>query len=285
MGFRSIIVLAVLMGVRGSPTPEAASADVASHTKMTPKTAEETGQNLVLGVEENVMATGELNPNHYPAQRAAKVVQHYLNTRHGSPYRLFGLKRVYSGNAEDVADSGRKYQLEISVHEIISNTTQKCSAEVFFPQREKPLLAQVKASPCEELLNNDTQAQEEALYQQYKNNQSLLSAQHLPDSYGHIEPDMKPFWHLAIVASSSIMLKESTQDTLYNMAQVANITQLATENEQLKFQCHVLLHEMVSQEILHWKLLFTWSSAGGVNVLEMEQLPHCHDCEKPSTTN
>ncbi|KAM4565860.1 latexin isoform 2-T2 [Odontesthes bonariensis] len=231
------------------------------------------------------MATGELNPNHYPAQRAAKVVQHYLNTRHGSPYRLFGLKRVYSGNAEDVADSGRKYQLEISVHEIISNTTQKCSAEVFFPQREKPLLAQVKASPCEELLNNDTQAQEEALYQQYKNNQSLLSAQHLPDSYGHIEPDMKPFWHLAIVASSSIMLKESTQDTLYNMAQVANITQLATENEQLKFQCHVLLHEMVSQEILHWKLLFTWSSAGGVNVLEMEQLPHCHDCEKPSTTN
>uniref|UniRef100_A0A3P9MX54 Uncharacterized protein n=1 Tax=Poecilia reticulata TaxID=8081 RepID=A0A3P9MX54_POERE len=67
------------------------------------------------------MATGELNPNHYPAQRAAKVVQHYLNTRHGSPYKLFGLKEVHSGNAEEVADSGRKYQLEISVHEIISN--------------------------------------------------------------------------------------------------------------------------------------------------------------------
>lgn len=50
--------------------------------------------------EEDVMATGELNPNHYPAQRAAKVVQHYLNTRYGSPYRLFGLERVYSGNAE-----------------------------------------------------------------------------------------------------------------------------------------------------------------------------------------
>jgi len=44
MGFRSIIVLAVLMGVRGSPTPEAASADVAAHSKMTPETAEETGQ-------------------------------------------------------------------------------------------------------------------------------------------------------------------------------------------------------------------------------------------------
>lgn len=46
------------------------------------------------------MATGELNPNHYPAQRAAKVVQHYLNTHYGSPYRLFGLRRVHSANAQ-----------------------------------------------------------------------------------------------------------------------------------------------------------------------------------------
>uniref|UniRef100_A0A3Q3G534 Cystatin LXN-type domain-containing protein n=1 Tax=Labrus bergylta TaxID=56723 RepID=A0A3Q3G534_9LABR len=62
------------------------------------------------------MATGELNTDHYPAQRAAKVVQHYLNTRHGSPFRLFGLHRF-----TDVADSGRKYLLEISAQEIISN--------------------------------------------------------------------------------------------------------------------------------------------------------------------
>uniref|UniRef100_A0A3Q3WGM5 Cystatin LXN-type domain-containing protein n=1 Tax=Mola mola TaxID=94237 RepID=A0A3Q3WGM5_MOLML len=68
------------------------------------------------------MATGELNPNYYPAQRAAKVVQHYLNTRCGSPYRLFGLQKVYSANAQDV-DSGRTYQLELSVQEIISNVS------------------------------------------------------------------------------------------------------------------------------------------------------------------
>lgn len=46
------------------------------------------------------MASGELNPNHYPAQRAAKVVQHHLNARYGSPYRLFGLQQVHSGNAQ-----------------------------------------------------------------------------------------------------------------------------------------------------------------------------------------
>lgn len=50
--------------------------------------------------EEDVMATGKLNPKHYPAQRAAKVVQHYLNTRHGSPFKVFMLDKVNSGNAE-----------------------------------------------------------------------------------------------------------------------------------------------------------------------------------------
>uniref|UniRef100_A0A3Q2NZQ6 Latexin n=1 Tax=Fundulus heteroclitus TaxID=8078 RepID=A0A3Q2NZQ6_FUNHE len=234
---------------------------------------------------EDVMATGELNPSHYPAQRAAKVVQHYLNTRYGSPYKLFGLKQVQSGNAEDVADSGRKYQLDISVHEIISDTKENCSAEVFFPRGVKQLSPQVQVSSCEELLKIDANSEEEALYQQYKTNKTLRTEKRLPDSYGHIDPEMTPFWHLGIVASSFIMLNESTENTLYNVAQVANITQLTTENDQLKFDCHVLLHDMVSQEIPQWKMLFTWSPAGGVKVLHTEQLPHVHDCEKHPKTN
>ncbi|XP_067362395.1 latexin isoform X2 [Channa argus] len=227
------------------------------------------------------MATGKLNPSHYPAQRAAKVVQHYLNTRYGSPYRLFGLHQVHSGHAEDVADSGRKYQLEISVQEFIRNITEKCSAEVLFQRGEKLNSPEVQVS-CEELLKINTKAQEDTLYQQYKMSQSL-SAQHLPDSHGNIEPDMEPFWHLGIVAASFVMLNESTENTLYNVAQVANVTQLETENEQLKFDYTILLHDIVSQEILHWKLLFTWSPSEGVKVLQMEQLPRCH-CEKPPGT-
>ncbi|XP_070826487.1 latexin [Chaetodon trifascialis] len=294
MCVRIIVVLAVLTGITGSPNvtirPEADSVDMWAHPNSVPETVEDAeifGQHEVLEeeeAEEDVMATGELNPNHYPAQRAAKVVQHYLNTLYGSPYRLFGLQRVHSGNAEDVADPGRKYQLEISVQEMIGNMTAKCSAEVFFAMGDQQRSAQVQAS-CEELLKIDTKAQEEAFYQQCKTNQSLLRAQNLPDSYGHIEPDMKPLWHLGTVASSFVMLNESNENTLYNMAQVANITQLPTENDQLKFDYHVLLHEMVSQEIIHWKLLFTWSPAEGVKVLHMEQLPHCHDCEKPINTN
>lgn len=48
------------------------------------------------------------------------------------------------------------------------------------------------------------------------------------DSYGHIAPEMKPLWHLGAAAASFIMLKESNESTLYNMAQVANVTQLVS---------------------------------------------------------
>lgn len=48
------------------------------------------------------------------------------------------------------------------------------------------------------------------------------------DSHGHIEPDMKPLWHLGIMAASFIMLNESNENTLYNVAQVGNVTQLVS---------------------------------------------------------
>lgn len=58
-------------------------------------------------------------------------------------------------------------------------TTENCSAEVLFSRGEQQRSAQVQAS-CEALLKIDTKAQEEEFYQQYKMNQSLQSAQHLP---------------------------------------------------------------------------------------------------------
>ncbi|XP_010870477.2 latexin isoform X1 [Esox lucius] len=223
----------------------------------------------------DIMETGELNPNYYPARRAAAVVQHYLNTRYGSPYRWMFLGNVHNASSEDVTE-GRKYQLELTIQEMISNVSGPCSAELLFPGAGTP---QVQAS-CDWLLPNNTRAQEEAFYQQHRDSHNLVSGDRIPDSYGHMEPTMKPFWHLGGVASSFIMLEQSNQSTLYNMAQVANFTQLETEKDQLRFQYHVLLHEMVSQEIIHWKMLITWSPAEGVKVLQTDLQPKCN-CEDP----
>ncbi|XP_029628205.1 latexin isoform X2 [Salmo trutta] len=231
-----------------------------------------------------VMTTGVLNPSHYPARRAATVVQHYLNTLYGSPYRWIFLSKVHSGSAEDVAEM-RKYQLELTMQETISNVSGQCSAELLFPRGEGQSAPQVQAS-YEGLLQSNTTAQEEAFYQQHRASNNMVSGNDIPDSYGHMEPSMKPFWHLGGVASSFIMLRESNESTLYNMAQVANFTQLETEKDQLRFNYHVLLHEMISQEIIHWKLLVTWSPEQGVQVLQTELQPKSHDCEAPpNTTN
>lgn len=279
MSLQIIIALAMLIGTtRSANDMENPEANSTEHN-----IPQIVGQNIVEAVEQ-VMETGELNPNYYPAQRAAKVVQHYINTRYGSPFQVFILQKVHSANAEDVANSGRKYQLEVSVQEILGNSTETFSAEVLFPRGESQSSPQVRMS-CEGLEKINKAKDAEAFYQKLKTNPNLLSAQDLPDSHGHIEPDMKPLWHLGIVAASFIMLNESNENTLYNVAQVGNVTQLATESDELKFDYFVLLHDIVSQEIIRWNLQISWSPPEGVKVLQMEKLPHCHECKRPPNTN
>ncbi|KAJ8256282.1 hypothetical protein COCON_G00184340 [Conger conger] len=239
------------------------------------------------------MSAVELNPAHYPASRAAAVALHYLNTQHGSPYRWLGLVRVLRATLEEVGDKGRKYNVTFSVNDTVSDQSAGvCSSEVLFPANEEqapPHLAPPSQAPpqvhcsCEELLKTNTTEEEQALYLQLKSNSSLVTSQHLPDSYGNMAPEMKPFWHLGGVASSFVMLKSSNESSLYNMAQVANVTQLETQNDTLMFQYHVLLHEMVSQEIIHWKLQVSWCPAEGVRVLNAEWQPKCQHCVVPPT--
>lgn len=81
-----------------------------------------------------------------------------------------------------------------------TQATEKCSAEVFFPKGEERTPAQI-AVACEGLIKNKTLDQEEALYQQYKSNQSLLSAHNLPGGCGktvHVPFSFKP--HLTLMA-------------------------------------------------------------------------------------
>lgn len=61
----------------------------------------------------------------------------------------------------------------------LTQATEKCSAEVFFTKGEGVNPAQIEVA-CKELIKNQTLDQEEALYQQYKTNQSLLSVHNLP---------------------------------------------------------------------------------------------------------
>ncbi|XP_051535013.1 latexin-like [Myxocyprinus asiaticus] len=231
------------------------------------------------------MSTGDLVPTHYPARRAAQVALHYINTHYGSPFRVFGLKEVHRARAEDVASEGRKYDLDFSVTDWASGgSVLRCSAQVLFSRSEQHNLPEVQCH-CEGLQQLNTSSDEEDFYHKHNTPDHHVSAQDIPDSYGNMSQEMKPFWHLAHVAASFIMLQESNENTEYNMAQVASVIQQESKDNQLMLKYHVLLHDLPSQEIIHWKLLASWSPDGGVRVLETEWQPKCpHNANLPNST-
>ncbi|TRY58340.1 hypothetical protein DNTS_031781 [Danionella cerebrum] len=207
----------------------------------------------------------ELVPIHFPARRAAKVALHHLNTLHGSPFNVFGLQEVHKATMEEIDSGRRKYSLDLSVIEwASSNSVFRCLALVTFSLDLKtPPDVQID---CAEL------------------QQTMLSLQKDEDQ-GNMSEEMKPFWHLAAVASSFIMLKESSENTEFNMAQVASLNQQESREKKLMLKYHILLHDFVSQEILHWQLLCSWAPGQGVEILEAQFVPKCpHTNESADNT-
>ncbi|XP_072524608.1 latexin isoform X2 [Salminus brasiliensis] len=228
-----------------------------------------------------VMTSRKLNPDYYEAQRAANAVRYYINTLYGTPFRLLSFSKVHEARTEDLGEAGMKYYLEISVKDCFNKSSdRRCSAEVVYPRGESQQPPQVQIS-CDEFLQPNASAEEEEFFKRYSAAGSAVSAKDIPDSHGRIDPEMVPFKNLASAASSFIMLNESNENTLFNLAQVAKITQLESRDDQLRFEYAVLLHEMISQEIIRWKMLVSWSPAGGVKVSDTELLPRCH-CKPPT---
>ncbi|XP_060731202.1 latexin isoform X2 [Tachysurus vachellii] len=220
------------------------------------------------------MTSRKLNPIFYEASRAGHAIQHYINTIYGSPFRLYAVTQIHNARTEDMGESGMKYIVEFSVKDTVGESSEgRCSAEVLYPRGETQRPPQVQCS-CDGLPRLNTSDKEQEFYQQYRAN-SNVTANDLPDSYGHMEPDMVPFWNLGRLVASFVMLNQSNENTLYNLAQVSKLQQLKSEDDQLNFEYEVLLHEMVSQEIIRWKLLIAWSPAKSVKVLESELLPRC----------
>nr|XP_023673917.1 latexin isoform X1 [Paramormyrops kingsleyae] len=283
--FCAVLVLAAPSPAQGSPTA-ASSGKPARGTDMLAAAGRLTqsiqkGSQISLtspssGIpEEAAMPVKDLNPAHYPARRAAIVAQHFLNTQHSSPCKLFLLDAISSATLQETEEKGNKYKLEFSLKDAVSNqSVGPCSAEVQFPSRGEEGAPLVQYS-CQGLSAVNTTDQEESFYRRLRDSGSLVTANDIPDSYGHMAPEMKPLWRLGAAAASFIMLKESNESTLYNVAQVTNIMQQESEGDQLKFRYHILLHDMVSQEIIPWVLLFTWSPAEGVRVLSAEKQPRC----------
>lgn len=61
------------------------------------------------------MTSRELNPKFYEASRAGHVIQHYINTVHGSPFRLYGVTQVHKAKTEVRTAAKPNVQPEIRI--------------------------------------------------------------------------------------------------------------------------------------------------------------------------
>ncbi|XP_054242256.1 latexin [Indicator indicator] len=209
----------------------------------------------------------ELPPSHFPASRAAALAAAYLCYRRGGPSRGLALRGVRRARREDIADVGHKYHLELVLEDVLAkDTTVNCTAEVLYHLGNQNTAPDVQFTLEGEL--RTTAEADNLFYNRIKSLDKELVAENIPDSQGNVSPAMEPVHLLAWVASGYVIWQNSTENTKLQLAQIKRVKQVKRSDEYLEFDYLVLLHEMVSQEIIPWQMTVLWHPQHGVQVTQ-----------------
>ncbi|XP_067402448.1 latexin isoform X2 [Emydura macquarii macquarii] len=168
----------------------------------------------------------EIPPSHYPATRAAAVVGNYINYQHGSPSKIFMVQEVTKASREDVPGVGHKYRLKFSIEDILhKDNAINCTAEILYHLGKQHIAPEVHFT-VEGELGRNTDEEDNKFYNKIKSLQEPLVAQNIPDNHGNVSPEMEPISHLARIACGYIIWQNSTENTLYNLAQIRDLRQV-----------------------------------------------------------
>ncbi|NXW09580.1 LXN protein, partial [Fregetta grallaria] len=217
-------------------------------------------------------AAMELPPSHYPASRAAALATGYACYRRGSPGRGLALRAVRRARRQDIDDAGRKYHLELVLEDVLDkDSTVNCTAEVLYHLDNKKIAPDVQFTIEGELKNTDEA--DNIFYNRIKTLEKELVAENIPDSHGNVSPEMEPIHLLAWVASGYVIWQNSKENTKFQLAQIKRVKQVKRSDEYLEFDYLILLHEMVSQEIIPWQMRVLWHPQHGVQVTQDSRQP------------
>ncbi|XP_077204699.1 latexin-like isoform X2 [Paroedura picta] len=215
----------------------------------------------------------EIPPSHYPARRASGVVGSYINYQHGGPNTIFEVRQVARASREDIAGVGHKYRLKFSIAEILpQDSPVNCTAEILYHHGDQHVAPEVHYTVEGEFGKNTEQVDNE-FYNRIKNLSELLEAQNIPDSHGNITAEMEPVRNLAQVACGYVIWQNSTEDTWYNMVQVESVKQVKRNDDYLEFSYVVVIHDIVSQEVIPWHMQVLWHPQHGVKVIRNSRQP------------
>lgn len=215
----------------------------------------------------------EIPPTHYPAARAASVVESCINYQQGTPHKVFLVQTVKQASLEDIPGRGHKYRLKFSVEEIIQKeVTVNCTAEVLYPPTGQDTAPEVNFTFEGEIGKNPDE-EDTTFYERLKSMKEPLEAQNIPDSFGNVPPEMKPVRHLAWVASGYIIWQNSTENTWYKMAKIQTVKQVQRNDDFIELDYTILLHDIASQEIIPWQMQVLWHPQYGTKVKHNSRLP------------
>ncbi|XP_050163854.1 latexin [Myiozetetes cayanensis] len=209
----------------------------------------------------------ELPPRRFPAGRAAAVAEALLRYRRGGPARALRLREL-----RDIKDVGHKYHLELELEdELDKDSTVNCTAEVLYHLGNKNTAPDVQFTLEGEL--KSTEEADHVFYTRIRSLENELVAENIPDSHGHVPPELQPLHLLAWAASGYLVWQNSTENTQLQLAQVKHVKQVRRSDKYLQFDFLVLLHEMVSQEIIPWEMTVLWHPWDGVQVTRDSRQP------------
>ncbi|XP_064576991.1 latexin-like [Zonotrichia leucophrys gambelii] len=207
----------------------------------------------------------ELHPGRFPAARAAAVAVGYLRYLRGGPGTGLRLRELRRARRQDIDGVGHKYYLDLELEDVLDkDRTVSCTAEVLFHLGSKTSAPDVQLAVQGEL--RSTEEADKEFYHRIRSLEKELVAENIPDSHGNVPPELEPIHLLAWAASGYVIWQNSTENTNFNLAQVKHVKQVKRNDDDLQFDFVVLLHEMVSQELLPWEVTLLWHPQRGARV-------------------
>ncbi|XP_030072771.1 latexin [Microcaecilia unicolor] len=214
----------------------------------------------------------ELNPSHYPATRAVRVVVNYITYQHGTPHKIFLAQKVETASREKIEGVGHKYYLRFPITDKLGKEIVNCTAEVLYYLSDPPRTPEVNVVFDKEL-TKDTEAEDNEFYNKMKSQRTPIKAHTIPDNYGNVPPELEPVRYLAWNACGYVIWQNSTEDTLYSMARIETVQQVKRDDGFIEFNFKVLLHDFISQEMIPWQLQVLWQPENGTIVKQNSRLP------------
>uniref|UniRef100_A0A8C5PKN9 Retinoic acid receptor responder 1 n=1 Tax=Leptobrachium leishanense TaxID=445787 RepID=A0A8C5PKN9_9ANUR len=233
-------------------------------------------QALPFAISQDLWQLRELPTSHRSARHPALLAVQYFNYQAGSPSSLLSLHQVIKAKVKSVPEIGKKYYVDFTAKSLKNpEEVSLCSASVFFHlENPRPAIKVDCPANTIQALDDDYN-----FYKKIKQRSTPLNGQEIPDKFGNVKPELEPVLHLALVACDDVKWQHSTENTFFSMAVIKSVKQLKTEKKALQFHLNMLIHDIVSQEMIPWKIDILWDPCQGLKVEYEERLPKCSHCE------